>query len=102
MVEFGIGQPVPRKEDARLLTGRGRYTPDIVLPNMAFAALVRSPHAHALIRSIDKRAAEAAPGVLAVLTGADFLADGLVPMDHNAAMSLTSGRDVTVAFRPGF
>jgi carbon-monoxide dehydrogenase large subunit len=102
MVEFGIGQPVPRKEDARFLTGRGRYIPDISLPNMAFAALVRSPHAHARIRSIDKRAAEASHGVLAVLTGADFLADGLVPMDHNAAMSLTSGRDVTVAFRPDF
>jgi len=61
MVEFGIGQPVPRKEDLRFLTGRGRYLPDIMLPNMAFAVLVRSPHAHALIRSIDKRAAESSP-----------------------------------------
>ena len=53
MVEFGIGQPVPRKEDLRLLTGGGRYVPDIALPNMAFAAMLRSPHAHARIEAID-------------------------------------------------
>jgi carbon-monoxide dehydrogenase large subunit len=83
----GIGQPVRRKEDLRLLTGRGRYGDDITLPRMAHAVFIRSPHAHARIISIDKRAALAAPGVLAVLTGADYLADGLGPIPHNPGLS---------------
>src|SRR5579863_4883160 len=83
----GIGQPVPRKEDQRLLTGRGRYGDDLVLPRMAHAVFVRSPHAHARIRAIDKRAALAVPGVLAVLTGADYAADGLGPIPHNAGVN---------------
>ena len=73
----GIGQPVRRREDLRLVTGRGRYTDDISLPGQAYAAMVRSPHAHAVIRSIDKTAALAVPGVIAVLTGRDWVADGL-------------------------
>ena len=83
----GIGQPVRRKEDLRLLTGRGRYGDDIVLPDMAHAVFVRSPHAHARIVSIDKMAALAAPGMLAVLTGTDYLADGLGPIPHNPGLS---------------
>src|ERR1700761_3387094 len=83
----GIGQPVRRKEDLRLLTGRGRYGDDIVLPDMAHAVFVRSPHAHARIVSIDKRAALASPAVLAVLTGTDYLADGLGPIPHNPGLS---------------
>ena len=78
----GIGQPVRRREDLRLLTGRGRYSDDINVPGQAYAVMVRSPHAHALIRSIDVAAASAAPGVLAVLTGHDLLADGLKPIPH--------------------
>ncbi|WP_198374157.1 xanthine dehydrogenase family protein molybdopterin-binding subunit [Neoroseomonas rubea] len=77
MDKFGIGQPVRRKEDVRLLTGRGTYTDDIDRPGQAHAAILRSPHAHARIVSIDVREAMAAPGVLAVLTGADADADGL-------------------------
>ena len=77
MDKFGIGQPVRRKEDVRLLTGRGTYTDDIDRPGQAHAAILRSPHAHARIVSIDVRKAMAAPGVLAVLTGADADADGL-------------------------
>ena len=96
----GIGKFVQRKEDLRLLTGRGHYVADVRLPNTAYAALVRSPHAHARIRGIDKRAAEAAPGVLAVLTGADFRADGLHLMDHRP--SLVGPPDVTVKLREGF
>jgi aerobic carbon-monoxide dehydrogenase large subunit len=65
----GIGQPVRRKEDLRLLTGRGRYSDDINVPGQAFAIMLRSPHAHARIRAIDTKAASTAPGVLAVLTG---------------------------------
>ena len=78
----GIGQPVRRREDLRLLTGRGRYSDDINVPGQAYAVMVRSPHAHALIRSIDIAAAMRAPGVLAVLTGRDMLADGLKPIPH--------------------
>jgi carbon-monoxide dehydrogenase large subunit len=85
-VKNGIGQPVRRKEDLRLLTGRGRYGDDFVLPRMAHAAFVRSPHAHARIRSVDKTAALAVPGALAVLTGADYAADGLGPIPHNAGV----------------
>jgi aerobic carbon-monoxide dehydrogenase large subunit len=82
----GIGQPVRRKEDVRLLTGRGRFGDDVMLPRMAHAAFVRSPHAHARIRSIEKRAALATPGALAILTGADYVADGLQPIPHNAGI----------------
>jgi carbon-monoxide dehydrogenase large subunit len=67
----GIGQPVPRAEDRRLITGRGCYSDDVTLPHQTYAAFVRSPHAHARIRSIDVRVAAAVPGVLAVFTGAD-------------------------------
>ena len=76
MGEFAIGQSVPRFEDPRLITGGGRYVGDMVLPGMAFGYVLRSPHAHARIRSIDVSKAEAAPGVLAVLTGADWQASG--------------------------
>src|SRR5467141_2933623 len=76
MGEFALGQPVSRFEDPRLLRGGGRYVDDMVLTRMAFGHVLRSPHAHALIRSIDVTAAKAAPGVLAVLTGADWRACG--------------------------
>jgi carbon-monoxide dehydrogenase large subunit len=78
----GIGAPVRRREDLRLVRGAGRYTADENLPGQVYAAMLRSPHAHARIRSIDTAAAKAVPGVLAVLTGADVLADGLRPIPH--------------------
>ncbi len=78
----GIGQPVRRREDLRLVRGGGRYTADENLPGQVYAAMVRSPHAHARIRPFAKDEAVATPGVLAVLTGADFLADGLKPIPH--------------------
>src|SRR6266851_2712601 len=80
----GIGQPVRRREDLRLLRGAGRYSDDVNLPGQAYAVMVRSPHAHALIRGIDTAAASAAPGVLAVLTAGDVLADGLNPLPNIA------------------
>jgi aerobic carbon-monoxide dehydrogenase large subunit len=83
-MRFGIGQPVTRIEDPRFLTGRGRYVADIDLVRQAYAVFVLSPHAHARIRSIDKAAAEALPGVYAVLTGADWAADGLGTLDPEA------------------
>jgi carbon-monoxide dehydrogenase large subunit len=78
----GVGKPVRRAEDPRLITGAGRYTDDVSLPGQAYAAMVRSPHAHARIRAIDATAARSVDGVLAILTGADALADGLKPMPH--------------------
>jgi len=77
MGKFGIGQGVRREEDPRLLTGRGYYVDDVNLPKQAYTHILRSPHAHADIRSIDTTAAKAAPGVLAVFIGADVVADGL-------------------------
>jgi carbon-monoxide dehydrogenase large subunit len=76
MGEFAIGQPVPRFEDPRLIKGGGRYIADMVFPGMAFGYVLRSPHAHARIRKIDTSKAKAAPGVLAVITGADYKAAG--------------------------
>ena len=69
----GIGQPVRRREDLRMVTGQGCFTDDLSLPGQVHAAVVRSPHAHAIIRSVDKAAALALPGVIAVLTGKDWL-----------------------------
>jgi len=78
-----IGQPVRRQEDERLLTGRGEFSDDHAIPGQAHAVMVRSPYAHAVIRSIDKRAAEAMPGVLGVFTGADCDAAGIGPIPHS-------------------
>ena len=66
----GIGKPVRRREDARLLTGGGRFADETNLPGQGYACMVRSPHAHALIASIDTGPAEGMPGVIAVLTAA--------------------------------
>jgi aerobic carbon-monoxide dehydrogenase large subunit len=83
----GIGQPVRRKEDFRLLTGRGCFGDDVSLAGMVHAVLVRAPHAHARLAKVDKAPALAAPGVLAVLSGADYIADGLGPIPHNPGLS---------------
>ena len=77
MAKFGIGQAVRRVEDRRFLTGKGRYVDDIVLPGMVHGVNVLSPHAHARIKKVDVSKAKAAPGVLAVLTGADVAGDKL-------------------------
>ena len=79
----GIGASVLRKEDAALITGQGRYVDDIKLPNMAYAAFARSPHAHAVIGSIDTSAAEAMPGVVKVLTYANLGLEAGVPCASN-------------------
>jgi carbon-monoxide dehydrogenase large subunit len=78
----GIGQPVRRREDLRLVRGAGRYTADENLPGQVYAVMVRSPHAHARIRGIATEKAKTMPGVLAVVTGADVIADGLKPVPH--------------------
>jgi carbon-monoxide dehydrogenase large subunit len=77
-----IGKAQPRNEDRRLVVGKGCYTDDIAKPGQVWAAFLRSPHAHARIMRIDTSAAQALPGVLAVLTGADYVADGFEGIDH--------------------
>lgn len=72
-----IGKSVKRVEDKRFITGKGRYTDDMVLPGQTYAYLVRSPYAHARINGIDTTAAAAAPGVVAVFTGADVAKDNI-------------------------
>src|SRR5215472_2037921 len=74
--KFGIGQPVLRTEDPILVQGRGSYADDVSLPGQAYAAIVRSRHAHGVLKGIDAAAALAMPGVLAVYTGADLQAAG--------------------------
>ena len=76
MATNGIGASVRRKEDHRFITGAGHYTDDIDRPGQAYAYFVRSPHAHARIKGVDKSRAEAAPGVVAVLDGDDVKAAG--------------------------
>ena len=78
----GIGRPVRRVEDERLVTGRGCYSDDFNLPGQVYACFVRSPHAHARIVRIDGADALKVPGVITVLTGADAAADGLQPIPH--------------------
>ena len=99
MGEFALGQPVPRFEDPRLLRGGGRYVDDMVLPHMAFGHVLRSSHAHARIRSIDTSTAKAAPGVLAVLTGADWEASGWGDLP---TASGNRRRDGSPAYRPRY
>ncbi len=99
MGEFGIGQAVTRFEDPRLVRGEGRYVGDIVLPGMAFGYVLRSPHAHARIRSIDTAKAGAAPGVLAVLTGADWQASGFGDLPVPGGLKR---RDGSPLYRPPY
>jgi carbon-monoxide dehydrogenase large subunit len=84
MGEFAIGQPVTREEDPRLLTGRGEFLDDVVLHGQCWGWVARSPHAHARIVRIDTAKAEAAPGVLRVLTGEDWAAEkyGSLPCEE--------------------
>ena len=77
MGQFGFGQSVRRKEDPRLLTGRGQFIDDISFRHQAHAHVLRSPHAHAELKIVDVAAAQHAPGVIEVLTGADLVADGI-------------------------
>jgi aerobic carbon-monoxide dehydrogenase large subunit len=82
-----VGKPVPRNEDQRLITGKGRFSDDFSLPGQVWAAMVRSPHPHARISSIDPSEALKMPGVLAVYTGEDCGKDGLKPIPHSPVPS---------------
>jgi carbon-monoxide dehydrogenase large subunit len=91
MGEFAIGQGVPRFEDPRLVQGRGRYIDDVVYPGMAHGVVLRSPHGHAKIKSIDTKSAQAAPGVLAVLTAADWKKSGFGELPGHGGLKLRDG-----------
>jgi aerobic carbon-monoxide dehydrogenase large subunit len=94
-----IGRPMPRFEDLRLVRGAGKYSDDISLPGQAIAAFVRAPHAHAILRQVDTTGAKTMPGVVAVLTGADYIADGLKGASQRA--NPAGAIDITVrAFEP--
>src|SRR5215475_11795238 len=109
MAKFGIGQAVRRVEDQRFLQGLGRYVDDIALPGMCHGVTVLSPHAHARIKRVDTTKAKAAPGVLAVLTGADAVADKLgsftahlMPEDFGAPKGHRTFQPVLVADKVRF
>jgi carbon-monoxide dehydrogenase large subunit len=93
-----IGRPLPRKEDARLITGAGRFSDDFSAPAQCHAAMVRSPHPHARIRAINFARARKMPGVLGVYSGADCLADKLAPIGHDP---LPKTRDDMKLHAPG-
>lgn len=99
-MKFGIGQAVPRTEDARLLTGGGRYTDDVSLPGQAYAAFVRSPHAFAAIGAVDASEALAQPGVLAVYTVADLDTEKIGMIPCQAALKQRDGSDYVQTPRP--
>jgi carbon-monoxide dehydrogenase large subunit len=95
--KFGLAQPVRRVEDPRLLKGAGRYTDDIVLPDMLFGVVLRSPHAAATITRLDVEAAAKLPGIAGVYTAADLKADGVGPLPCAA---LVENRDGTPQAAP--
>jgi len=97
MKQFGIGQPVRRVEDRRFITGRGTYLDDINRPRQAYAFMLRSPHAHARIRSVDTAVAISSAGVLAVFTGEDLARDGLGTIP---CLSAVTNRDGSASVIP--
>ncbi len=100
MSRFGIGQAVRRTEDRRFLTGTGAFVGDMIMPRQCYGAPVLSPHAHAKIRRIDTAAARDAPGVLAVLTGADAAADKIGGIPPYFMPKAWGGPDAYATLRP--
>jgi carbon-monoxide dehydrogenase large subunit len=98
--KFAVGQSVRRIEDPRLLQGFGRYSDDVNLPHQAYAVVVRSPHAHAAIRSIDTAAARSASGVLGVFTGEDLAADRLGDLPTDRSRKRPDGSPAFATPRP--
>src|SRR5262245_44391152 len=98
--KFAVGQSVRRFEDPHLVQGLGRYSDDVNLPRQAYAVVVRSPHAHARIRAVDAAAAQASPGVVLVLTGADYAADRLGALPSDSGRKRRDGSPAFVTPRP--
>lgn len=101
LAKFGIGQPMPRMEDRRFITGAGRYVDDIDEPDLLRAAFLRSTHAHAEIRMIDMSAARAAPGVVAVFTGSDWHNAGFSSLPLRPSIKQADGSPIATTPRPG-
>src|SRR5260370_30362923 len=97
-----IGDRPKRREDVRFLTGRGGYLDDLSFEGLAHAVVLRSPHAHAVIRAVDSGAARTAPGVLAGLTAEDARDDGLQPLQPSAEANATTGERFAFAPQPLF
>lgn len=98
--KFGVGQPVARTEDPRLLTGGGRYTDDLQFERLAHAAVVRSSYAHGLLRGMDVSAAQDVPGVLAVYTGQDLIDAGYGELLCKLPLKSHDGAPLIVPPRP--
>ena len=96
----GIGASVLRKEDARFITGTGRYTDDINLAGQVYCVFVRSPHARAIIKSVDISDAERAEGVLAVFTGEDLRSDGIGDLPCGWLVKSKDGTDMVAPSHP--
>jgi carbon-monoxide dehydrogenase large subunit len=101
LAKFGIGQPMPRMEDRRFITGAGRYVDDTDETGLLHAAFLRSTHAHAEIRMIDTSAARAAPGVVAVYTGADWQNAGFSGLPLRPSIKQADGSPIASTPRPG-
>ena len=101
LAKFGIGQPMSRIEDRRFIRGEGRYVDDADETGLLHAAFLRSPHAHAEIRSIDAAAARSAPGVIAVYTGADWQSAGLSGLPLRPSIKQADGSPIASAPRQG-
>ena len=91
-MKFGVGQSVKRTEDIRLITGQGQYTDDLRFERETHTAFLRSPYAHARIKSLDTSAAKNAPGVVAVLTQADVDAFGAGAMPNQTPLVSRDGK----------
>src|SRR5882757_11397049 len=100
MVKFGIGQPVRRVEDLRLLTGNVLYTDDINVARQAYVHFLRSPHANARLKKVDAASAKHAPGVLGVFTGADLKAAGIGELPCSAPVNNRDGSPMKIPPRP--
>jgi aerobic carbon-monoxide dehydrogenase large subunit len=98
--KFGVGQPVRRKEDDTLVRGKGKYTDDFSLPGQVYAWIVRSSHAHGIIRGIDAEAAKAMPGVLGVWTGADLASADYGPYTCGLPLKSRDGSPLLQTNRP--
>ena len=100
MGEFSIGHGVTRKEDWRLLTGQGLFLDDMLFGRVLYAVVVRSPYAHAEVNNIDINAALSCPGVNTILTGEDYLSDGLGPIPSMPPYKKRDGSPMFVPDRP--